>query len=152
MGSAAPAGHARRGTLVEFFDRLDRAASVHCVGLGGTSATRHSPGMRLCIEIGFAPADDCQQREALEFALAAAALELDAEVRFTGPGCEHLTATGARGWQQFLDHDLLPLIADVAEWRGRHDRLPAGVEIGRFDSVDSPGSAGLPADRTILRL
>lgn len=143
MAATKPAGQARAGTLMEFFDRLDRAGGVCCIGLGGHSMTRHDPDSGLCIQIGFAPATDRQHLEALEFALAAAAIELDAEVRFIGPGCEHLAGERARGWRQFIDHDLMPLIVDSGAGR---DAPPAELPV-RVQPI-----ADASPNRTILKL
>lgn len=114
----------RCASLVSLFDRLERARRVDCFGRGpwlctgpkiGTGADRagaQASDPYLLIEIAFAPEGGNDPVEALEFALAAAALELDARVLFSGPGRAHLTGAGARGWRQLVDFGLLELAAE----------------------------------------
>lgn len=109
MGKTQPVAGCRFGSLVEFFDRLDNARQLCSAGLGGACFEPQVDASRLLIEIGFAPDTDHQRLEALEFGLAAAALELDAEIHFCEAGWLHLRGDRARGWRQFIDHDLLPL-------------------------------------------
>ncbi|MDT8449796.1 MAG: hypothetical protein RQ847_06440 [Wenzhouxiangellaceae bacterium] len=120
----------RRASLVALFERLDRSGRVDCfgrgpwlcagpaVGAGPERAGVPAPGRGLLIEIAFAPDGPDDRTEALEFVLAAAALELDARVLFSGSGRVHLAGADARGWRQLVDFDLLELAAECPRESG----------------------------------
>jgi len=119
-----PPGQFESGSLMRLFTALDDAPGVECFGLGGCSIcpAGRCPGRGsappLLIEIAFAPVSARARTEALEIALGAAALELDARVLFSGPGLFHLRGGddpgAARGWRQISDHRLLELVAESA--------------------------------------
>ncbi len=96
------------------------------------------------MEIGVAP-DGFSERELLEMALAAASLDVDLAVLFTGPGVEQLKGDSWRGWRQLLDHDLALVYgreADLSEcddWQG-------------IIRLDAAGEQKLRAQRRVLRL
>ncbi|MFN2333805.1 MAG: hypothetical protein ABR550_05200 [Wenzhouxiangellaceae bacterium] len=113
----------RQASLGRLCRAVREGVDIECFGLiacesaGGRVAPSTDQHARrgsyeLLVEIGFAPAGRFKAIEALEFALAAAALELDARVRFFGPGLEHLARVDGRGWCQITDYRLLGLYAD----------------------------------------
>ena len=124
-------------TLVTFYQAASSARRVDSLGLGGRLRCRpascRSPGdnpNRLLLEVGFAPVDERQRREALEMALGAAALELDASVLFHGDGLTHLAGDAARGWAQITDFGLLDMYAGAP---GR--RVDAKIPVQAADAA-----------------
>jgi len=83
------------------------------------------------MEVGFAPLDERQQRETLEMALGAAALELDACVLFSGDGLAHLDAEGARGWRQLTDFGLLEIYVEDPLGRFGSEIVTRALDSGR---------------------
>lgn len=138
-------------SLMFLFQRMAGARRIDSIGNGGwfcctpagEATQRAAP--RLLLEIASAPVDDRQQRETLEVALGAAALELDAGVFFHGPGLKHLAGPGGRGWCQITDFGLLEMFALAGpEDLARH----SGVVV-----VDLAGAVRLRAGaETILLL
>lgn len=149
--STALASTFRAATLVTFYHALSSARRVDSMGLGGDYCFRPDSADRggtasagLLLEVGYAPADPMQRREALEMALGAAALELDASVLFHGDGLAHLAGEGARAWAQVTDFGLLGMYAEGA--------VRPGTEID-VQAVDAPQAADLRAGAaTILIL
>jgi predicted peroxiredoxin len=132
----------RVATLVTFYQAVLSARRVESLGLGGRICCRPEQNGGKCsnqllLEIGFAPSDQRQRREALEMALGAAALELDASVLFHGNGLEHLAGNAARAWAQITDFGLLEMYAEAPE------RL-SGPEIA-VQTVDAARVADLRA-------
>ncbi len=146
MGNAQPGAGCRFGSLPEFFDRLEHARRLCSVGMGGVHVESAVDASRLLIEISFAPHSDEQRVEALEFALAAATLELDAEVHFRAAGRLHLQGDRSKGWRQFTDHELLPLLFIGSEAGDPGLEAPCGV--GRAEAASTIGFT----PRTTLRL
>jgi len=116
-GPTPPPLPLRAASLVFFFQRLAGAQWVEsfspggwffCRAPGAPAADRARPG--LLLEVASAPVDARQQRETLEVALGAAALELDASVLFDGSGVEHLAGEAGRGWRQITDFGLLEML------------------------------------------
>ena len=108
-------------TLATFYQAVCGAGRVDSMGLGGRSCCRLQPSRGgngssnpLLLEVGFAPADPRQRHEALEMALGAAALALEASVLFYGDGLVHLAGDAARGWSQITDFGLLDLYAEAS--------------------------------------
>lgn len=125
--------------LVALFDGLSGATRVDSFGVGGSLCSRRPAGnpgadaaFAVLLEIGFAPTTGLQRTEALEMALAAAALEIDALVLFCAGGLEHLAGDAARGWRQITDFDLLELVAES----DRRDR-PFAVPARRVESAEA---------------
>jgi len=136
-GGACPAFPGRLATLVALLDNISTAQRVDSFGFGGWFCcapssppasqveAQHRLGRgELLLQIDFAPVDGLQQRETLEVALGAAALELDASVLFCGAGRAHLEGHGARGWSQITDFGLLRLFVEAG---GRQDAPGAGI-------------------------
>jgi len=148
----------RQATLAGLCRAIRERADIGCIGLLACeqSAEPRAPSIRadarrrpceLLIEIGFAPRGRFQAVEALEFALAAAALELDARVRFFGPGLAHLAGANGRGWRQLTDFELLDLFADRAASAGAHEPVVP------VDWLDEHELARMRAEAaTIIRL
>lgn len=131
FGECSPMAPAHLATLASLIDALSQGLVLQSVGLGGRSGPVQKADGRLLLEIGFAPVDEWQRREALELALAAAAFEFEADVVFTGAGSEHLSSEAGRGWGQLIDFGLMRLWAE----EGQHGFL-AGVmslESGQLD-------------------
>ena len=129
----------RVATLAGLLDALEQAPRLFCLGRGGESSGPPTPrpAEPLLIEIGFEAADARERREALEVALAVAALGLDGRVLFSGPGYNHLLTEDARTWAQLIDFELLELV-----WTAPAS-LQARVPVGR---IDAERAARLRAD------
>ncbi|TVQ36025.1 MAG: hypothetical protein EA370_08670 [Wenzhouxiangella sp.] len=96
------------------------------------------------LEIEAAP-DGYSERELLEMALAAASMDLDLALLFTGPGLGHLVGEAARGWRQLVDHELARLYC----------RPGSETEISIMPGVtvlDLDAEAGLRSGRRLLRV
>jgi len=104
---------------------LDRVAAesvrIDSYGVGGACCSAAADGVAL-VEIAFAPVSPRQATETLEWLLAAAALEFDVRVLFSGAGVAHLVGERGRGWRQFTDFGLAELHVD-----GDAGTVPASV-------------------------
>lgn len=136
--SAPSVSPARVATLVTFYQAVVSARRVDSLGLGGWSCCRPQPegqveegSVPLLLEIGFAAADLRQRREALEMALGAAALELEASVLFHGKGLAHLAGDAARGWAQIADFGLLGMYAQAPQRFSRSEIAVQTVNTSR---------------------
>ena len=138
-------------SLMFFFQHVALARRIDSFSPGGWFCTRapdahatQRKAPRLLLEIGSAATDARQQRETLEVALGAAALELAGDVLFHGPGLEHLAGEGGRGWRQISDFGLLEMFA-----LGTPDRIAA--DAGAV-AVDPARAAQLRAGATTILL
>jgi len=121
---------ARTATLAGLLEALEQAPHLICLGIGGESSGPPTPrpAEPLLIEIGFEPRDARGRREALDIALAVAALGLDGRVLFSGPGYNHVLTEDARAWAQLTDFELLELV-----WTAPPS-LEARVPVQRIDA------------------
>ncbi len=118
-------------TLTQLIARLARGvARIDSYGAGGICCSRDSGSGSYLLEVAFAPASRRQAAEVIEWLLAAASMELDLRVLFSGGGIAHLDGDGARAWRQFTDFGLVELYV-----HSRDGRAPPGVDVGRVGTA-----------------